>query len=65
MCKRECYYYTEIQDMGAHIPTCTRQDNLGVCPCNNCKNYILTAEVNKIINAYACMKEDGEQNDRV
>ena len=22
--KRDCYYYEEVQDMGAHIPTCKK-----------------------------------------
>lgn len=34
--------------MGAHIPTCTRQDNLGVCPCDGCTNYNLASDVQPI-----------------
>ena len=29
MIKRDCYYYFEEQDMGAHIPCCALQEFLG------------------------------------
>ena len=38
--------------MGAHIPTCTKQDYLGVCPCDNCKSFIPMSKANKIIKSY-------------
>lgn len=52
MFKRDCYYYTEVQDMSAHIPTCCRQDNLGVCPCENCDEYLTNKEASVRVNKY-------------
>ena len=49
--KDDCYYYEEVQDMGARIPCCTKHKyELGVCPCDICKEYISKADARKIID---------------
>lgn len=47
--KTDCYFYTEVQDMGAHIPTCNYHHKLGHCPCTDCKKYIKSSDVFDII----------------
>lgn len=46
-CKRDCYWYDEVQEMGAHIPICGKRDSV---ECRNCKYYLSKSEANKIIN---------------
>lgn len=43
--KTDCYFFADVQDMGAHIPTCNYNNQLGYCPCENCKKYIKQSEV--------------------
>lgn len=43
--KTDCYFYEEVQDMAAHIPTCSYHGKLGYCPCENCPKYIPSKEV--------------------
>ena len=53
--KCDCHYYEEVQDMGAHIPTCKCEINnigLGWCKCENCQWYISNTEAEKIIRNY-------------
>lgn len=56
--KEDCYYYTEVQDMGAHIKTCSMQDRIGICPCNGCSNYLPRSKARKIIDAYRKEKQN-------
>lgn len=35
--KRDCYWYDEVQEMGAHIPICGRKDSV---ECRGCKYYL-------------------------
>lgn len=37
--KEDCYYYSEIADMGAHIPHCGKEMKLDNFNCSNCENY--------------------------
>lgn len=58
---KECYFYSEVQDMGAHIPTCRKQDHLGVCPCDNCKSFLPMSKVDKIIKSYLDLDKKEEK----
>lgn len=53
--KENCYFYQEVRDMGATIPTCNYYAKLGHCPCEDCKKYISKSTVfemvkNKVTN---------------
>ena len=43
--KTDCYFYEEVQDMAAHIPTCNYHGKLGYCKCEDCPKYISSKEV--------------------
>ena len=58
--KTDCYFYEEIRDMGALIPTCTYQDELGYCPCNKCKYYIRRSEADRIIINFVRNRNKGD-----
>lgn len=50
---RDCYYFSEEADMGAHIPCCDALEKFGYEPkgCNSkCKHYISNKEVRRIID---------------
>ena len=47
--KTDCYFYEEVQDMAAHIPTCNYHGELGYCPCENCHKYISRREVFEMV----------------
>lgn len=47
--KRDCYWYDEVQEMGAHIPICGKRDAV---KCKNCKCYLSKSEADKIINKF-------------
>lgn len=47
--KRDCYWYDEAQDMGAHIPICGKREAV---ECKGCKYYLTKSEANKIINKF-------------
>lgn len=49
MHKEDCYFYVEVQDMGGRIPTCNYIQELGKCPCLNCKKYIARKDVYQLI----------------
>ena len=51
-----CYNYIEVQDMGAHIPTCRLERKLGKCPCFGCKKFVSKEEINKLISDYLTAK---------
>lgn len=57
--KRDCYYYEEVQDMGAHIPTCKLLD-FGVTRCPGCKKYISRDDVDKRVMSII-EKRDNEE----
>ena len=50
--KTDCYFYTEVKDMGAHISTCNYHQKLGYCPCTDCKKYIKSSSVFEIVKKY-------------
>ena len=50
--REECYNYQEIQDMGAHIPTCRLEHMLGECPCKGCTKFVSKDEIRKVVNQY-------------
>ncbi len=54
----DCYFYEDVQDMGAHIPTCNYHKQLGYCPCENCKKYIKYSDVSKVVRKYVDKKSD-------
>ena len=59
--KTDCYFFFEHYDMGAHIPCCTYADNgLGVCPCDNCNNYVPQSKVSEIVREYLKQKQKKE-----
>jgi len=45
-----CYWYHEIQDMNAKVPTCMYYGEYDKCPCSAmCKYYISKLDVDSII----------------
>lgn len=58
--QRDCYYFSEEQDMGAHIPSCDRIPGIeGYEPknCNkDCPHYISRSKARELIDRY--VKED-------
>lgn len=54
--KEDCYWYDAVQDMGANIPICLKQGIwiLGSCPCNECKDYITHAKIQKMLRTHCC-----------
>lgn len=55
--KTDCFYYTEVHDMGACISQCKRYRQLGKCPCDNCTDYISNKEVRLVIQDYVRNKK--------
>lgn len=47
--KTDCYFYEEIQDMAAHIPTCNYHGQLGYCKCKDCDKYISAKNVFQMV----------------
>lgn len=60
--KTDCYFYTEVQEMGGRVPTCNYHTKLGYCPCENCDKYIKRSEVYKIVKKYVEEKSGGVEN---
>lgn len=58
--KRDCYYYYEAHDMGAHIDCCSLVRGFGVCPCKNCKDYVSNEEISKVVEEYISNRNKGE-----
>lgn len=64
--KTDCFYYTEVYDMGACISQCKRYRQLGKCPCDNCTDYILNKEARLVIQDYVRnkkWKKEGDNNE--
>lgn len=55
--KDDCYYYTEVQEMNARIPTCDYYEKLEYCPCENCKIYIKQKTVKEIVKQHQKTKK--------
>lgn len=55
--KEDCYWFDNVQDMGAHIQTCGYYHKLGYCPCDGCGKYIRKSEVSKIVREYVDGRE--------
>lgn len=54
-----CYFYSELQDMNAKIPSCDYYDNYGYCPClegKSCDKYINRKEVHRMVKEYVDAK---------
>lgn len=47
--KTDCYFYEEVRDMAAHIPTCNYHGKLGYCKCKDCPKYISRKEAFKMV----------------
>lgn len=47
--RKDCYFYYEEPDMGAHIPTCNYYEKLGYCPCDGCKKFYKKSDVFSLI----------------
>lgn len=59
--RKDCHFYHEEPDMGAHIPCCIRTKKLGVCPCSpECKDYISEREINQVISDYIKRKTNAD-----
>lgn len=37
--RKDCSFYLEVQDMGAHVPSCTLYEGICNCRCENCTRY--------------------------
>lgn len=51
--KENCYWYHEEQDMGAHIPYCSKRDLFPLEDCGDCSEYIDKRRKLKITVEYA------------
>ncbi len=50
--KEDCFFFENVQDMGAKIPTCSYySQGFGFCPCENCEKYISNSTAYHIIKA--------------
>ena len=50
MRKIDCYWYYEIHDMNARVPTCRYDREYGKCPCDKtCRHYISKEDVDNFI----------------
>lgn len=47
--RTSCFFYTEVPDMSALIPTCDYYHQLGVCRCENCPLFISKKDVDTLI----------------
>jgi len=57
--KRRCAYYEEVQDMGAHIPTCNFYNRLGYCPCDSCHSYVdKYKELSNVVHGLISIHDD-------
>ena len=54
----DCFFFTNVQDMGANIPTCNYHHKLGYCPCNKCDNYVSKSKVYEIVYRYLKEKKN-------
>ena len=52
MKKRDCYFYSEYADMGAHIPCCGNNEGLGNCPCEECTDFLSKNDADKVVREY-------------
>lgn len=50
--KTDCFYYTEVHDMGACISQCKRYRQLGKCPCDGCTEYFSKSDAHKVVINY-------------
>lgn len=58
MLKRDCCFYHEEPDMGAHIPTCKCYAILGYCPCDKCEKYLSKFEADKAVRKYVALERE-------
>lgn len=42
--RKDCSYYLEVQDMGAHVSSCTLYEGICNCRCENCTRYASKTE---------------------
>lgn len=49
--KEDCYYYSEIADMGAHIPHCDKEMKLDNFNCIGCKKFRSKNDVAPVVCA--------------
>lgn len=54
----DCFFFTNVQFMGANIPTCNYHLKLGYCPCNKCDNYVSESKVYEIVYRYLKEKKN-------
>ena len=52
MKRTDCYYYDDVHDMNATIPTCDYYEELGYCPCEDCKIYISPQKIDKLVRKF-------------
>lgn len=51
--KEKCFFFESVQDMGAHIPTCSYySEGLGHCPCKDCDKFIDKSEAAAIVRDF-------------
>lgn len=59
--KEDCFFYEEVQDMSAHIPTCNYHHKLGYCPCEECDKYIKYSDVIKGVREYVNKRNEEDR----
>ena len=42
--RKDCSYYLEVQEMGAHVPSCRLYEGICNCRCENCTRYASNTE---------------------
>lgn len=55
--KEDCYFYYNVEDMGANISCCNLHKGLGNCPCENCAKFLSKSNAFKIILNYVNKEE--------
>ena len=60
MKKRDCYFYSEYADMGAHIPCCDNHKGLGNCPCEECTDFLSKNDADKAVREYVKIRKQIE-----
>ena len=60
--RRDCYFFSEVQDMGGRIPTCKIRRCLGYCPCDRCDLFFSVKDAENAIYAIFEKQTGGADN---
>jgi hypothetical protein len=60
--RRDCYFFSEVQDMGGRIHTCKIRKCLGCCPCDRCDLFFSVKDAENAIYAIFEKQTGGADN---